>query len=226
MSIQKLSQVMKTSFPDPIAKFVMVVLADHYNDSTGTCWPSIDTLAEVTGVSRRTVIRKLKDLEAAGYIIRRKRFNKTDIYEIFIGDNLTRDTVSPLGVTGWHTNSYGTLNKKKGGKIKISEWQLDDECRQYAKDKGLSPDSILDSIRLWDEQNGNKAAYASPSAFFKNWCKREADKPQRGYSKPTGDNFGVAQKKVFTADEWDALSDTMKRFYKQNRPSAIPEGRR
>jgi|DEB0MinimDraft_10_1074344.scaffolds.fasta_scaffold15343_4 DNA-binding transcriptional MocR family regulator len=226
MSINKLSQVMKTPMPDPIAKFIMVVLADHYNDSTGTCWPSIDTITEITGCSRRTVIRKLKMLEEAGLIIRYKRYNKTDIYEIFIGDTLTRDTVTPLGVTGWHTNSYRTLNKKKGGKIKISEWQLDDECRQYAKGKGLSPDGIMDSIRLWDEQNGNKAAYASPSAFFKNWCKREADKPQRGYSKPTGDNFGVAQKKVFNADEWDALSDTMKRFYKQNRPSAIPEARR
>jgi len=156
MSINKLSKVMKTPMPDPIAKFIMVVLADHYNDSTGTCWPSIDTITEITGCSRRTVIRKLKMLEEAGLIIRYKRYNKTDIYEIFIGDTLTRDTVTPLGVTGWHTNSYRTLNKKKGGKIKISEWQLDDECRQYAKGKGLSPDGIMDSIRLWDEQTAIK----------------------------------------------------------------------
>lgn len=172
MSIQKLSQVMKTSFPDPIAKFVMVVLADHYNDSTGTCWPSIDTLAEVTGVSRRTVIRKLKDLEAAGYIIRRKRFNKTDIYEIFIGDNLTRDTVSPLGVTGWHTNSYRTLNKQKKKRQTVDDNYLpsdDLKAKINAKHK-REIDHDTETYRFINYHQARGTLFANIDSGYRNWC--------------------------------------------------------
>ena len=227
MSIEKLAQVMKTPMDDPIAKFVLVVLADHYNDSTGECWPSVETISTITGCSRRTVLRKLKLLEQAGMIARKKRFNKTDLYEIAIGDSLTGVTVSPLGVSGWHTNSYRTLNNKKESKIKIADWMPDDECIQHCKDKGLEPDAIWQAITLWNEQNGNKAAYVSPSAFYKNWCNREADrkpKPRQHtpYQKPSIN--AVAQRKQFSQDEWDGLSVFMKDWYRQNRPSALPEG--
>lgn len=226
MSVAKLAEVLKTPMDDPIAKFILVVLADHYNDSTGECWPSVATIASITGCSRATVLRKLKQLEQSGMIARRKRYNKTDLYEIQVGVNLTGVTVTPLEVSQCDTNSYGTLNiKKKAGKIKLVDWQPDDDCKQYAKQHGLSADSVWQSIQLWNEQNGNKAAYASPSAFFKNWCRREADKPQRGtYSKPSGQNFGVAEKKRFTVAEWSELTQFWQNWYKQNRPSALPEG--
>ena len=211
---------------DPIAKFVLVVLADHYNDSTGECWPSVDTISTITGCSRRTVLRKLKALEQAGLIARKKRYNKTDLYQIVIGDNLTGVTVSPLGVTSWHTNSYRTLNNKKEKKIKIVDWKPDDDCIKHCQDKGLSPDKVWESITLWNEQNGNKAAYVSPTAFYKQWCNREAQrKPatrQPTYQKASPND--VAQKKVFTLQEWSEQSDFWQDWYRQNRPTAIPEG--
>ncbi len=105
------------------------------------------------------------------------------------------------------------------------DWQPDDGCKQYAKQLGLSADKVFEAIKLWNEQNGNNAAYASPSAFFKNWCRREADKPQRTtYSKPSSVNFGVAERKQFTSEEWAEQSDFWKKWYRQNRPAALPKG--
>jgi hypothetical protein len=47
---------------------VLIVLADHANhDGTGA-WPSVATIARVTGLSERTVQRKLRALEAAELI--------------------------------------------------------------------------------------------------------------------------------------------------------------
>lgn len=230
MSIEKLAQVMRTPMDDPIAKFVLVVLADHYNDSTGECWPSVDKIAAVTGCSRRTVLRKLKTLEQAGLIARKKRYNKTDLYEIAIGDNLTGDTVSPLGVTGWHTNSYITLNNKKNKVTLLSEWQPTDDCIQHCKAKGLNPDEIWEQITLWNEQNGNKKKYDSLSAFYKGWVNREAKKlasrpaPQRQWTKAANQGAVVAQKKQFDLKEWNELTDFWKDWYRQNRPTALPEG--
>lgn len=213
MSIQKLSQVMKTSFPDPIAKFVMVVLADHYNDSTGTCWPSIDTLAEVTGVSRRTVIRKLKDLEAAGYIIRRKRFNKTDIYEIFIGDNLTRDTVSPLGVTGWHTNSYRTLNKQKKKRQTVDDNYLpsDDLKAKINAKHEREIDHDTETYRFINYHQARGTLFANIDSGYRNWCAISVNKSAKANSSKasTGNKrpFRSRQKASFFSGIYEGLQN-------------------
>ncbi len=44
------------------------LLIDHLNNTTGECFPTIDKLAEESGASRPTIIRRLKQLEALGYI--------------------------------------------------------------------------------------------------------------------------------------------------------------
>jgi DNA-binding transcriptional MocR family regulator len=49
-------------------KFVLVMLADHYNDEKRCAWPSTQTLADETGMSRRTVIRCIEVLERVGLI--------------------------------------------------------------------------------------------------------------------------------------------------------------
>lgn len=53
---------------DPLAKFVLMALADFANKDTNEAWPSSATLAEKTGMSRSTVVAKLRVLEAAGLI--------------------------------------------------------------------------------------------------------------------------------------------------------------
>lgn len=49
-------------------KFVLVMIADHYNDKVHRSWPSIERLATETALHRTTVMRALKKLEEQGLI--------------------------------------------------------------------------------------------------------------------------------------------------------------
>lgn len=53
-------------------KFLLLVIA-NYADEQGRAWPSVETLARDTGMSRATVKRSMKKLEEAGYVRRHKR---------------------------------------------------------------------------------------------------------------------------------------------------------
>src|SRR6056300_562528 len=180
MSIKRISAVFDMQIDDPVAKFILVILADHYNESTGECWPSIDRIATISGCSKSTVIRKLKWLETTGRITRQKRYKRSDLYNIIWGDNLSGqnfcgDNLSLSEVTGWHTNHYreplpinkGQPVKKKAKSVKrqkLADWQPDDDCKQYAQNLGLDWQEVWTNIQLWDAQNGHKAAYSSLTA--------------------------------------------------------------
>lgn len=49
-------------------KFVLVVIADHYNESAHRSWPSIERLARYTALGRSTVKRAIKRLEEEGLL--------------------------------------------------------------------------------------------------------------------------------------------------------------
>jgi hypothetical protein len=64
---------MRQSGLKPAAKIVLYWLADHHNESTGDCFPSLSRLAELSDLSRRAVIDHLADLEARGLIKKQER---------------------------------------------------------------------------------------------------------------------------------------------------------
>lgn len=59
-----------TSGLTPTERLVGLTLSLHMDRDGGSCWPSLTTLANETGLSRRTVIRALNTLDAEGYIKR------------------------------------------------------------------------------------------------------------------------------------------------------------
>ena len=168
-----------------MAKLVLIAVADHINESTGDAWPSIERLEKMTSASRRTVQRKLKMLEEDGYLERKKRFNDTDLYSLGArGVTVTRGvTQSPLGVSHSHPNHNRTVinnNKGKSKKQLLVDWSPDDADKKYATDLGIDWQETLTDIQLWNEQSGNKAAYASLKAFWQGWVRREAKaRPRR-----------------------------------------------
>ena len=209
MSVKAIGWAFEQKVDDPLAKLVLLALADHYNESTGDAWPSIDRLVSITEGSRSTVIRKLKKLEQVGFISREKRYNKTDVYRMnFTGVTLTPQsdsngvtltpqaestgvTQTPLGVSHRHTNTYLTVNNnnisKKATKQKVSDWMPTDADKLYAKELGLDADEVLTDIRLWDQKNGNKASYSNVTAFWQSWCRRDAKgRPTRSVSQQSG----------------------------------------
>lgn len=60
----------------PRNRNVLAFLAESANYQTGKCFPSHDTIARKTGLSRRTVIRALADLERDGWITRERRHRR------------------------------------------------------------------------------------------------------------------------------------------------------
>lgn len=57
-------------------KQVLGALVDHYNQKTGQCDPSLDCLAELIVISRRTVIRAINGVEKFGFICRDRHGGK------------------------------------------------------------------------------------------------------------------------------------------------------
>lgn len=56
-----------TPTDSPAQKLVLLFLADKAG-SKGTCWPSVATIAEKTGLSRKTVFTQIKKLQEKGLI--------------------------------------------------------------------------------------------------------------------------------------------------------------
>ena len=178
MSIKAVSWAFDQQIKDPLAKLVLIAVADHINESTGDAWPSVERLEQMTCASRSTVLRKLKMLETSGFLQRQKRFNKTDLYSLnLVGVTQTGVTQTPLEVSHRHTNHNRTViinNKGKSKKQLLVDWSPDDADKQYATELGIDWSETLTDITLWNEKNGNKAAYASCRAFWQGWVRKEA----------------------------------------------------
>jgi len=107
-------------------------------------------------------------------------------------------TVKPLTVNPTLTKDRSiqrteyTKSYKGAGKEKLSDWTPSEADKEYAESLELDWQEVLTDIRLWDEKNGNKAAYASCKAFWQGWCRKEDKRTQRrsnrqqSVSKPKG----------------------------------------
>ncbi len=68
MSVIAISLAIQTKTSDPLAKLLLLLLADRHNGDTGACFPSIARLTEDGDMSRRSVNNKLAWLEDQGFI--------------------------------------------------------------------------------------------------------------------------------------------------------------
>jgi len=77
---------MKQTGLKPAAKIVLYWLADHHNQSTGECFPSINRLIELCEMTRRAVQNTIDDLEAAGLVevVTRHRPNGSQTSNIYV----------------------------------------------------------------------------------------------------------------------------------------------
>ena len=75
MSWQASSWALKQRVGDPILK-ILLLAAANYADPDGRCWPKVETLAFYSEVSKRTIQRKLVELQELGLIRLSARFNE------------------------------------------------------------------------------------------------------------------------------------------------------
>ena len=124
-----------------------------------------------------------------------------------------------------NTDNTNLPKKNKSEKMLLVDYVLDDADKQYASDKGLDYAEIFEDIRLWNEKNGNKAAYVSCKAFWQQWCRSEAKKPQRASK---GEQWGdkskvVSSRKMLSLEEWKGLSEFMQEHYRKHRPDIMAD---
>jgi hypothetical protein len=72
MSVHHISMVLSRSEPTkPVSRLVLLVLA-NYAIEAGISWPSVKTIARLSGASRRAVQYAIREMEASGLIYIRK----------------------------------------------------------------------------------------------------------------------------------------------------------
>jgi hypothetical protein len=85
VSFKLVKQVIRSTQQSPAHKLVLIVIADHTNETkSGTAWPAIDTIAAYVGLKRRRIQRILRELEESGQIQVQKRdaFKGTNRYRV------------------------------------------------------------------------------------------------------------------------------------------------
>ena len=155
MSFILMAKALKVDFPDAHTKLLMLALADHANEETGECFPSLTRLAKRACMSKSTVSVKLNWLEENKWISRdRGTFNKSTRYylnldkEIVVRekdkvvrdtDKVVRDTDTNLSITYNKTINSNTISNSKfkniNNKINYNE-KYDEIWKHYPKKVG------------------------------------------------------------------------------------------
>jgi len=204
LSIKALNYALDIKIGDPIAKLIFINLANHFNDATEYSYPSQELLAERAECSIRTVQRKIEMLIDLGLVKKIFRPNKTSLYgfpglngydtsdvsDCHIQKMVTTNSglVTTDGVVRTiNNNHYNNKKKKKNKEILLVDFVVTDNIKKYATDLGLDADDVIEDIRLWNEQNGNKAKYANPNAFYMNWFRKEAKRKPKTVVKVQSD---------------------------------------
>lgn len=76
-------------------KLVLLALADNANDE-GHCWPSLETLAKKSCVSRRWATNCIKSLQTQGHLTPKKREGRSTYYHLHPRTQFTPELSSPL----------------------------------------------------------------------------------------------------------------------------------
>lgn len=109
MSVKVMTAVWDHGPADSTQRFVLLALADNASDDGGNAYPSIPEMARKCALSERTVIRAIDALVKSGYLIRRRRRDTSNMYQIvlasLVSDNLSHpvsDNMSHPDMTDDH----------------------------------------------------------------------------------------------------------------------------
>ena len=95
------------------------------------------------------------------------------------------------------------------------DWRPDLAAWQFAQDKGLDPEQVLDRFRdFWMAKSGADATKLNWPATWRNWCRSDAEKRDR-FSRPKETPFDRMAAKVRQQEE---ISDQL-----FNLPLGIPQ---
>jgi hypothetical protein len=155
VSIPTLLHVLNNSKAKKSHRLVLIEIANHVNDDNGLAWPTYQTIANKTGLTRRRVIDLVAELNALGEIeilphgspmggqAYRVRRSET----ISLTAHLSSEKKDKKGVKLFHPESYideSIFRKKSGGEgNREEEGEQRPLTRAEALSIGLTPGSRL-----------------------------------------------------------------------------------
>ena len=209
MSIEVMTAVWNHSKASPAAKLVLLAIADHQGDRGA--WPSEATLARVTGMSERSVRRKVVELVELGELsvevnaAPSQSQYKSNLYWVLVGRVDNSGQGGQIGQSGW-TNSairvdnvvqqtikeplIEPLSKKE---IFKADWQpsSDELLKLQSQYPNADLEREISSMIDYLVAEGKEKSVKDMAARFRNWM-RNADKFAKGaLSKPTVDEWFV-----------------------------------
>lgn len=165
----------------PMAKFVLLVLADYHNSADGGCFPSIPTIAKVCCCDERTVQRAIKELCLAGLVEKNTRVNesgrqRSNQYNLILPQTLmggiksptTPSNLSPLEQVSNNLTNTSYLHdpllsifenqSEEPPKIPDKEKSFWDDCRGGLMAMGMEDGHARKMIGRWLKQTRNDQA--------------------------------------------------------------------
>lgn len=134
MSFVHMAAAMHSKIGDPLAKLLLIAIADRADKDTGQCWPSIARLCEDTEMSRASVTRRLITLEQKGFITRTQRDQQSTLYTL----SLTETSLSLTETGGSLSQRHEPIsnNLSENQKNILVNQQFEDWWQHYPKKTG------------------------------------------------------------------------------------------
>lgn len=181
------------------AKFVLIELASALNRNDSECYPSIDTLEEVTELNRKTVIASTKLLEEKGFIKKRRTFEngKQRIYYSFPMFNPSEWALK-------QSSKNGTLESTENGTL------LDQSTKSgtfQSTENGTLESTVFGPVtrnknKEKEQGIGTRSVAPSPDHFPDATKKIEEPKPKRTTT-DRGSRLTITE----LPDDWKAFAE-------------------
>ena len=198
MAIKLISWAFDQVCPTASSKAVLVKLADNANDQ-GECYPGLDYICRHTQLSRPTVIKSIKLLEAAGMlVVVREKMNGVNLPNRYLvgGSKAALPEPSPsepsLNQVCVASDALPTNEARKEGSngrgTRLAEsWEPSPANIEYARSKGHDDRWIEHNTELfrnhWLAKSGKDATKVDWCRTWQTWC-------LNNYSGKSGGNSG------------------------------------
>jgi len=124
MSFKHIAWAMHIQVGDPMAKLLLIALADRADKETNQCWPSLARLCTDTEMSMATVTRRLAYLEQKGLIARNQRDQKSTLYTLLLTESSLSPTERPPSLSQSVEPISNNLSKNHSNNMVNDEFEL------------------------------------------------------------------------------------------------------
>lgn len=189
------------------AKFVLIELASALNRNDSECYPSIDTLEEVTELNRKTVIASTKLLEEKGFIKKRRTFEngKQRIYYSFPMFNPSEWALKQSSKNGTlESTENGTLldQSTKSGTFQSTENGTTESTKNGTLESTVFGPVTRNKNKEKEQGIGTRSVAPSPDHFPDATKKIEEPKPKRTTT-DRGSRLTITE----LPDDWKAFAE-------------------